>query len=73
MLIVCLEMCCIFLCKAVVQREGNTLKVSLKGIESVTKLEGDTIVNVSVVLLCNSKSACHILNIGLPFSDDDTW
>ncbi|XP_049619596.1 fatty acid-binding protein, liver-type-like [Syngnathus scovelli] len=31
--------------KAVVQREGNTLKVSLKGIESVTRLEGDTIVN----------------------------
>ncbi|XP_077417900.1 fatty acid-binding protein, liver-type-like [Vanacampus margaritifer] len=31
--------------KAVVQREGNTLKVTLKGIESVTRLEGDTIVN----------------------------
>ncbi|XP_057688048.1 fatty acid-binding protein, liver-type-like [Corythoichthys intestinalis] len=31
--------------KAVVQREGNTLKVSLKGIESVTRLDGDTIVN----------------------------
>uniref|UniRef100_A0A3Q2YMM7 Fatty acid-binding protein, liver n=2 Tax=Hippocampus comes TaxID=109280 RepID=A0A3Q2YMM7_HIPCM len=31
--------------KAVVRREGNTLKVSLKGIESVTQLEGDTIVN----------------------------
>ncbi|XP_061623726.1 fatty acid-binding protein, liver-type-like [Phyllopteryx taeniolatus] len=31
--------------KAVVQRESNTLKVSLKGIESVTRLEGDTIVN----------------------------
>ncbi|KAM9823495.1 fatty acid-binding protein, liver-type-like [Syngnathus typhle] len=31
--------------KAVVQREGNTLKVTLKGIESVTRLEGNTIVN----------------------------
>ncbi|XP_054629146.1 fatty acid-binding protein, liver-type-like [Dunckerocampus dactyliophorus] len=32
--------------KAVVQREGNTLKVSLKGIESVTELvDGNTIVN----------------------------
>ncbi|XP_077571395.1 fatty acid-binding protein, liver-type-like [Stigmatopora nigra] len=31
--------------KAVVQREGNMLKVSLKGIESVTCLDGDTIVN----------------------------
>ncbi|XP_077457056.1 fatty acid-binding protein, liver-type-like [Stigmatopora argus] len=31
--------------KAVVQREGNVLKVSLKGIESVTCLDGDTIVN----------------------------
>ncbi|XP_077378990.1 fatty acid-binding protein, liver-type-like [Festucalex cinctus] len=31
--------------KAVVQREGNMLKVSLKGIESITRLEGDTIVN----------------------------
>ncbi|XP_070760833.1 fatty acid-binding protein, liver-type [Enoplosus armatus] len=32
--------------KAVVQREGNKLKVSLKGIESVTELvDGNTIVN----------------------------
>ncbi|XP_061674299.1 fatty acid-binding protein, liver-type-like [Syngnathoides biaculeatus] len=35
--------------KAVVQREGNTLKVSLKGIESVTRLEGDTIVNTMTI------------------------
>lgn len=34
--------------KAVVHREGNKLKVSLKGIESVTELvDGNTIVNVS--------------------------
>lgn len=34
--------------KAVVQREGNKLKVNLKGIESVTELvDGNTIVNVS--------------------------
>ncbi|XP_051279239.1 fatty acid-binding protein, liver-type [Dicentrarchus labrax] len=32
--------------KAVVQREGNKLKVSLKGIESVTEMvDGNTIVN----------------------------
>lgn len=34
--------------KAVVHREGNKLKVNLKGIESVTELvDGNTIVNVS--------------------------
>lgn len=34
--------------KAVVHREGNKLKVSLKGIDSVTELvDGNTIVNVS--------------------------
>lgn len=34
--------------KAVVQRDGNKLKVNLKGIESVTELlDGNTIVNVS--------------------------
>uniref|UniRef100_A0A8C2ZIP6 Fatty acid-binding protein, liver n=2 Tax=Cyclopterus lumpus TaxID=8103 RepID=A0A8C2ZIP6_CYCLU len=31
--------------KATVQRDGNKLKVCLKGIESVTELDGDTIVN----------------------------
>ncbi|XP_037114705.1 fatty acid-binding protein, liver-type-like [Syngnathus acus] len=35
--------------KAVVQREGNTLKVALKGIESVTRLEGETIVNTMTI------------------------
>ncbi|KAM4577592.1 fatty acid-binding protein, liver-type-like [Odontesthes bonariensis] len=35
--------------KGVVQREGNKLKVSLKGIQSVTELvDGNTIVNVSM-------------------------
>ncbi|KAM3611706.1 uncharacterized protein V6R79_022901 [Siganus canaliculatus] len=36
--------------KGVVQREGNKLKVSLKGIESVTELvDGNTLVNIMTV------------------------
>lgn len=43
----CFKSYLVFL-KAVVQREGNKLKVNLKGIESVTELvDGNTIVNVS--------------------------
>lgn len=38
----------VFCQKVVVQREGNKLKASMKGIESVTELvDGNTIVNVS--------------------------
>lgn len=44
----------VFCQKAVVQREGNKLKASLKGIESVTELvDGNTIINVSRCVLCN--------------------
>merc|ERR1711931_15642 len=36
-------------CKGVVTREGNKLKVALKGIDSVTELVGDTIVHTMTV------------------------
>lgn len=43
-----------------VHREGNKLKVSLKGIESVTELvDGNTIINVSWLVLCDLNNLHH--------------
>lgn len=51
-----------------VYREGNKLKVSLKGIDSVTELvDGNTIINVSRLLLCDFNLRCQFSKTVLYF------